>query len=93
MPHVDEEQIGFDLGETVPEGAFAPNLAEIREDLAGILAAAREVTPLKLWDPRTFRYNKVVFTQLTRWLPDDEAAQLRFEFAHELERIEQLLAA
>jgi hypothetical protein len=27
------------------------------------------------------------------WLPDDEAQQLCFEFAKELERIERLLAA
>jgi hypothetical protein len=30
---------------------------------------------------------------MSRWLPDDEAAQLCFEFAQEIERIEQLMAA
>jgi hypothetical protein len=30
---------------------------------------------------------------MANWLPDDEAQQLCFEFAKELERIEHLLAA
>jgi hypothetical protein len=30
---------------------------------------------------------------MASWLPDDEANQLCFEFAKELERIEHLLAA
>jgi hypothetical protein len=30
---------------------------------------------------------------MANWLPDDEAEQLCFEFARELERIESLLAA
>lgn len=88
-----EEQFGFDLGEAPVNGAYQPNLAEIREDLEAILADARSVTAEAPWDQRTFRYNKVVFTQMSRWLPDDEAEQLCFQFAREMERIEQLLAA
>jgi len=30
---------------------------------------------------------------MKKWLPEDEADQLRFEFMHEVERIEQLIAA
>lgn len=90
---LDEEQIGFDLGDAPTGGGDEPNLAEIREDLAEILASARNVTALAPWDGRTYRYNKIVFPQMTRWLPDDEAAQLCFQFAREMERIELLLAA
>jgi hypothetical protein len=43
-------------------------------------------------DRRTHRYHQVVFPQMANWLPDT-AKQLCFEFAKELERIEQLLAA
>ena len=86
-------QLGFDLGETPRAKGYAPNLAEIREDLDTILQSARSVTADCLWDQRTYRYNKIVFPQMTRWLPDDEARQLCFAFFKELERIELLLAA
>src|SRR5687768_7156592 len=77
-------QLGFDLGEKPKTVGYVPNLAEIREDLDEILASARAVTANALWDRRTYRYNKVVFPQMTRWLPDDEREQLCFEFFREL---------
>jgi len=86
-------QLGFDLGEQPKSVGYVPNLAEIREDLAEILASARAVTAESLWDQRTYRYNKVVFPQMSRWLPDDERDQLCFQFFQELERIELLMAA
>ena len=92
LPH-DDEQLGFDLGDKPVSGAYEPNLDEIREDLREILDDARRVTADALWDERTYRYNKVVFPQMSRWLPEEEAAQLCFEFAREIERIEQLMAA
>lgn len=33
------------------------------------------------------RCNRTIFPQMTNWLPDDEAEQLRLEFAAELERL------
>ena len=92
MPN-DPNQLGFDLGEKPVRTSYEPDLDEVREDLQAILASAREVTAGALWDDRTYRYNKVVFPQMTRWLPADEAEQLCFAFARELERIEALLAA
>lgn len=92
-PSRDEEQLGFELGDKAASGAYEPNLDEIREDLRAILDDARRVTAEARWDERTYRYNKVVFPQMSRWLPDEEAAQLCFEFAREIERIEQLMAA
>lgn len=86
-------QLGFDLGDKAPSTSYEPDRDEIRQDLNAILGAARGVTVDAPWDERTFRYNKVVFPQMARWLPDDEAAQLCFEFAREIERIEQLMAA
>ena len=95
MPEDQSEpaQLGFDLGEQPKAIGYVPNLAEIREDLDEILASARAVTEENLWDTRTYRYNKVVFPQMSRWLPDDERDQLCFEFFKELERIELLMAA
>lgn len=67
--------------------------AEVRAELLEILETARGATDEAPWDRRTHRYHQVVFPQMANWLPDDEADQLRFEFARELERIEALLAA
>lgn len=92
MP-TDPSQFGLDLGDKPASGAYEPNLDEIREDLHAILDEARRVTADAPWDERTYRYNKVVFPQMSRWLPEEEAAQLCFEFSREIERIEQLMAA
>lgn len=86
-------QLGFDLGDAPKQVGYEPDLDEVREDLGAILASARAVTEQSLWDERTYRYNKVVFPQMSRWLPDDERDQLCFEFFRELERIEMLMAA
>jgi hypothetical protein len=40
------------------------------------------------WDPRRTLYWRTVFPQMTNWLPDEEAAQLRFEFETEIQRLE-----
>ena len=66
---------------------------EVRAELIEILAIARAARDAAPWDRRTHRYHLVVFPQMANWLPDDEAEQLRFEFAKEMERIELLLAA
>ena len=86
-------QMGLDLGDKAKPACYEPNRDEVRQDLRAILDSARQVSAEAPWDERTFSYNKVVFPQMTRWLPDDEAAQLCFEFAREIERIEQLMAA
>ena len=66
---------------------------EVRAELLELLRIARDAQDEAPWDRRTHRYHQVVFPQMANWLPDDEANQLRFEFARELERIEALLAA
>ena len=69
------------------------NPDEVRAELIEILAIARAAHDAAPWDRRTHRYHLVVFPQMTNWLPDEEAEQLKFEFAREMERIETLLAA
>lgn len=88
-----EEQLGFQLGDLPLATVYTPNLEHVREDLNSILEEARSGVDAAPWDARTFRYKKIIFLQMTKWLPEDEAEQLRFEFMHEVERIEQLLAA
>ena len=67
---------------------------EVRAELIDLLATARAAQDAAPWDRRTHRYHRVVFPQMARWLGDEEeAAQLCFQFAKELDRIELLLAA
>lgn len=87
-------QLGFGFAEEKPtQQSWLPNPDDVREDALAILASARAVTADNLWDQRTFRYNKVVFPNMTKWLPDEEREQLCFEFFKEIERIELLMAA
>jgi hypothetical protein len=90
----DSRQLGLGLDNPNARAQrIEPDPDEVREDALAILASARAVTADNLWDQRTYRYNKVVFPQMTKWLPDDERDQLCFEFFRELERIELLMAA
>ncbi len=66
---------------------------DVRLELQEILALAKSALEEAPWDRRTHRYHQVVFPQMATWLPEEEAEQLCFEFARELERIERLLAA
>ena len=85
-------QFGLGLQDTRPDPTKV-DPEEVRQELRSILALAQSATDEAPWDRRTHRYHQVVFPQMANWLPQDEAAQLCFEFAKELERIEQLLAA
>ena len=41
------------------------------------------------WTERDARMWQIVFPNMANWLPSDEADQLRFEFAQEMERLKQ----
>jgi hypothetical protein len=86
-------QLGFDLGEAERPRGFEPDREEVRADLRHLLEQIRAATNAPPWDERTFRYNRIVFRQLTRWLPTDEAQQLCLTFEEEAKRIELLYAA
>ena len=85
-------QLGLGLEDTRPDPTHV-DPEEVRQELRALLEVARAARDEAPWDRRTQIYHKVVFPQMANWLPDDEAAQLCFEFAAELERIEALLAA
>jgi len=89
----DPKQLGFDLGQRRPRAVPLPDPAEVRAELLELLEIARGAVDAAPWDRRTHRFHAVVFPQMANWLPEEEAEQLRFEFAKELERIERLLAA
>jgi hypothetical protein len=58
----------------------------VRARLHKILAEARAAQTMP-WDEKETRLYRTIFPQMTNWLPDDEAAQLRFEFETELARL------
>ena len=52
-----------------------------------ILAEARAAQRLA-WDAKRTAVCRTIFPQMTNWLPEEEGAQLRFEFETELARLE-----
>lgn len=85
-------QLGLGLEDTRPDPTKV-DPEEVRQELKALLMLAQSALDEAPWDRRTHRYHQVVFPQMASWLPEDEANQLCFEFARELERIEALLAA
>ena len=67
-------------------GDDLPDPERGRRRLHGLLETARNATSMP-WDARKASMWQIVFPQMANWLPDDEADQLRFEFAQELERL------
>ncbi len=59
---------------------------EVRADLLRILAEARAAKTMP-WDSSKLSLYQTIFPQMTNWLPEDEGAQLRFEFEAEMERL------
>ncbi|WP_265520072.1 hypothetical protein [Nitratireductor luteus] len=58
----------------------------IRLRLARILAEARASERMP-WDSERLRLYRRLVPQMSMWLPEEEAAQLTFEFEQELERL------
>ena len=61
---------------------------EVRADLLRILAEARAAKTMP-WDSSKLSLYRTIFPQMTNWLPEDEGAQLRFQFDAEVERLEK----
>jgi hypothetical protein len=83
-----QDDIQSDLfGEDTPTPEYWADPDSVRAELYKILAEARAAQKLP-WEPRTVLLYRTIFPQMTNWLPDDEAAQLRFEFETEIKRLE-----
>jgi hypothetical protein len=66
--------------------AYRPDLDQVRARMLKILAEARAAETLP-WDGDQLLVYRTIFPQMAGWLPEDEGAQLRFEFDTELERL------
>jgi hypothetical protein len=82
----DDEQSDL-FGQDMPTPEYRPDPESVRAELYKILAEARAAQKLP-WEPRTVLLYRTIFPQMTNWLPDEEGAQLRFEFETEIKRLE-----
>lgn len=81
----DEQQELFDEATYAPP-VYRPDPERVRAQLHSILAEAKAASTLA-WDSRRLGLYRTIFPQMTLSLPEEEAAQLRFEFEGELMRL------
>jgi hypothetical protein len=81
-----EEEAQPDLFGTEPAPVYKPDPDKVRSRLYKILAEARAAERLP-WEPTTLTLYCTIFPQMTNWLPEEEGAQLRFDFETELTRL------
>jgi hypothetical protein len=74
------------FGEDSPAPVYRADPDKVRVRLHKILAEARAADVMPWETARTSLY-RAIFPQMTRSLPDEEAAQLRFAFEAEMERL------
>ena len=86
-PDDNEPEMQTDLFGADPVPAYRPDPDKVRSRLHKILAEARAAQKLP-WEPTTVSLYRTIFPQMTNWLPEDEGAQLRFQFEEELARLE-----
>jgi hypothetical protein len=67
--------------------AYHPDPDKVRARLHKILAEARAAQTFP-WEPTRVSLYRTIFPQMSLWLPEDESAQLRFEFEAEIKRLE-----
>jgi hypothetical protein len=62
------------------------NADTVRAKMTLLLETARNAEAMP-WPPRKAKVYETIFPQMANWLPDEEADQMTFEFARELERL------
>jgi hypothetical protein len=69
-----------------PVQRYLPDPEKVRQRLRLLLDKARSAETMP-WSERDARMWQIVFPNMANWLPQEEAEQLRFEFAREMERL------
>jgi hypothetical protein len=82
----DDEQADL-FSEERPTPEYRADPDEVRQELHQMLAEARAAQTMP-WDKNRLVLYRTIFPQMTNWLPEEEGAQLRFEFETELARLE-----
>jgi hypothetical protein len=78
-----------DGGLKAPQQRIVPDPEKVRRRLRALIEKARLAEKMP-WSERDARTWQIVFPNMANWLPDDEAEQLRFEFAQEIERLKRV---
>jgi hypothetical protein len=86
-PDFFEEESQPDLFGAGAAPAYQPDPDKVRARLYKILAEARAAKKLP-WEPTRVALYRTIVPQMTLWLPEEEGAQLRFEFNIEMARLE-----
>ena len=71
-----------------PSQRHLPDPDAVRLRLKAVLEKARTANRMP-WSERDARMWQTVFPNMAKWLPAEEGAQLTFEFAQEMERLQQ----
>jgi hypothetical protein len=79
-----------------PEAAapvdYRPDPEKVRAKILAVITQARSAETFP-WDQARQKFYRTVIPQMSLWLPEEEAAQLRFQFETELKRLEMAEAA
>ena len=70
-----------------PLPPYKPDLDDVRRRLGRIIGEARAAKTLP-WNEDRLAVYRAIVPHMTGWLPEDEGARLRQEFATELARLE-----
>ncbi len=65
---------------------YRPNLDKVRARLEKLLAEARAAETIP-WESSQLSLYRLIYPQMTLWLPEDEAAQYRLAFDAEMARL------
>jgi hypothetical protein len=71
-----------------PVRRYLPDPEKVRQRLLALLDQARSADKMP-WPERDARMWQIVFPNMANWLPEEEAAQLRLDFAREMERLQR----
>ncbi len=71
---------------------YRPDPDKVRAKIIRIITEARSASTFP-WDSARQKFYRTVVPQMSLWLPEEEAAQLRFEFNEEFKRLELAEAA
>jgi hypothetical protein len=71
-----------------PRKSTLPDPDEVRLRLKALLDKAKNAREMP-WSDRDARMWQIVFPNMAKWLPDEEAGQLRLQFEQEIERLKQ----
>ena len=69
-----------------PRQNTLPDPETVRLRLRSLLEKVRSAEKMP-WSERDAQMWQTVFPNMAKWLPEEEADQLRFEFAQEIERL------